>query len=157
MLAERLLRSEARVPLDGLAGRWRAARIRAVVPGHGPLAGEVVVMNRIRGAVGAVLMEGASAEAVAGQPCPWQPPCALDVLFREQGRIGGRHGLPKPWVLALDRRGSDLIVTLTLFGFAADWSDVVRQALAMALRRRIDWRDCAPGLFLPKPEIAGST
>ena len=69
-----------------------------------------LLMNRVRRAPGRMLMTGASAEAIAGKPCPWQPPCALDLLFREHARIGGRHGIPKAWVLAFDRRGFDLIV-----------------------------------------------
>jgi hypothetical protein len=152
-VARRLLAPAARVPLDQLAEHWIAATVEATVPGHGALAHDLIVMNRIRGAFGRILMAGASAAAIAGKPCPWTPPCALDLLFREQARIAGRHGIPKPWALALDRRGFDLIVRITLFGFAIDWAGVVAHALATALRDHIDWKERAPGLFLPKPEV----
>ena len=152
-VARRLLAPSARVPLDKLTEHWIAATVEATVSGHGALAQDLVVINRIRGALGRMLMTGASAEAIAGKACPWSPPCALDLLFREQARIGGRHGIPKPWVLALDRRGFDLMVRITLFGFAIDWAGVVGHALAVALREHIDWKERAPGLFLPKPEI----
>lgn len=152
MLTDALRNPDATVPLDRLAEAWSAAVVEAVVPGHGALAGDLVVMNRIRGALGAVLMEQASAEALAGRPCPWSPPCALDVLFREQARLG-KHGLPKPWVLALDARGFDLVVRVTLFGYAIDWAGVAAHALVAALRGRIDWRERAPDLFLPAPQV----
>lgn len=136
-MARRLLAPAARIPLDRLAEHWVAATVEATVPGHGALVGDLVLMNRVRRALGRMLMTGASAEAIAGKPCPWQPPCALDLLFREHARIGGRHGIPKPWVLAFDRRGFDLIVRITLFGFAIDWAGVVGHALAQALRDHI--------------------
>ncbi|EJW09345.1 hypothetical protein A33M_1555 [Rhodovulum sp. PH10] len=152
-LAARLLSPAAAVPLDALSACWVTATIEATVPGHGALAGDLVLMARIRGALGRALMEGASAEAIAEKACPWEPPCALDVLFREQVR-SGRHGVPKPWVLALDRRGLDLVVRITLFGFAIDWAGAVGHALVTALRRGIDFHDRAAGLFLPAPTVS---
>ena len=74
-------------------------------------------------------------------------------LFREHARIGGRHGIPKPWVLAFDRRGFDLIVRITLLGFAIDRAGVVGHAFAQALRDHIDWKLRAPALFLPTPAV----
>jgi hypothetical protein len=74
-------------------------------------------------------------------------------LFREHARIGGRHGIPKPWVLAFDRRGFDLIVRITLFGFAIDWAGGVGHAFAQALRDHIDWKERAPALFLPTAAV----
>jgi hypothetical protein len=153
-VARRLLAPSAQVPLEKLAEHWIVATVEATVPGHGALARDLILMNRIRGALGRMLMAGASAAAIAGKPCPWVPPCALDLLFREQVRIEGRHGIPKPWALALDRRGFDLIVRITLFGFAIDWAGVVGHGLATALREHIDWKERAPGLFLPKAEVA---
>lgn len=152
-MARRLLTPAARVPLDQFATHWVTAMVKATVPGHGAVSGDVKLLNRIRGAFGRRLMAGASVEAIAGQPCPWQPPCALDVLFREQARLEGRHGIPKPWVLALDRHGLDLIVRLTLFGFSIDWAGVAGHALAEALRDHVDFKEGAPSLFLPKPEV----
>lgn len=152
-LTRRLLTPAMEIPLDQLAEHWVAATVEATVPGHGVLAHDLALMNRIRGAFGRMLMAGGSAEAIAGKPCLWNPPCALDVLFREQARIASRHGVPKPWVLALERRGCDLIVRVTLFGFAIDWSGIAGHALVSALRLHVGWKDRAPGLHLPKPEV----
>lgn len=153
MLAQRLARPDRAVALEALAAHWAEATVTATVPGHAAVTEEAQLMNRIRGAVGRLLMGGASAEALAGAPCPWIPPCALDVLFREQARLG-KHGIPKPWVLELDRRGLDLVVRIRLFGFAIDWCGAVAHVLAQALRERIDWATHAPGRFLPSPEVA---
>jgi hypothetical protein len=129
-------------------------QVRAVVTGVGGLADSLVLLNRVRGAVGQQLMLGASAQALAEQPCPWSPPCALDVLFREQMRQG-KHGLPKPFVVSLDSNGADLLVCLTLFGFAIDWAAVAAHALATALTHHIDWQAVAEGRFVPQAAIAG--
>lgn len=152
-IGRRLLAPARQVSLDELRAIWFQARISIRVAGYAALAHDLVLLRRIRGALGRVLMEGASAEALAGHPCPWQPPCALEVLFREQGRAGS-HGIPKPFVLAAERRGPDLVVSLTLFGLASDWAGAVGHALASALRHRIDWRGQRNDLFLPKPEIS---
>ena len=106
------------------------------------------VLNKLRGSLGNALMKGASAEAAAGRPCPWQPACAFDVLFREQARFEGRHGVPKPWVVAADPAGPDLDLRLALFGFACDWTDSVRERLVEAVRFNLPWR------FLLGPEAS---
>jgi hypothetical protein len=152
-LVERLAHPPHRVRLDELRDRWFAVRIGVQVPGYGALACDMGALRKIRGALGAVLLRSASEEVRSGLPCPWDPPCACDVLFREQLRSGGRHGLPKPWVLSADRQGQDLIVTLTLFGFAADWAPAVSAALVEALVGEVRWATVQPALFLPRASV----
>ena len=151
-LAERLCHPARDVTLEELASVWTEARVSAVIPGHADLANDVVLLRRIRGGIGRLLLQSASPEAIAGAPCPWEPPCALDVLFREQGRAGAR-GIPKPFVLSATRKGWDLVVTLTLFGFAVDWAPVAAHALTAVLTQGIDWRGQRPGLFLPPARV----
>jgi|SRR5579862_111121 len=155
-IADRLVAPSRRLSLDELAREWFAARISVRIGGYGALARDLDLLRRVRGGVGRVLMRGASAEALAGRPCPWRPPCALDILFREQGR-DGPHGIPKPYVLAAEPHGRDLILSLTLFGFAADWAAAAAHALAETVHRGIDWRGQRPGLFLPRPTITALT
>ena len=81
----------------------------------------------------AALAPGASDAARNGQPCPWDPPCALDLFLREQLRVGG-DGLPKPYVLFWDQQGQVMQVTLRLFGTACDWSAAAFDAMTAALR-----------------------
>jgi hypothetical protein len=149
-IVARILAPRLRLSLEDVPAHWTTATIAATLPGYGALADDLVVANRIRGALGRQLMAGASPEAIAGRPCSWNPPCALDLLFREQARLG-KHGIPKPWVLALERRRLDLVVCITLFGFAMEWAGAVAQALCVALNGHIDWHARARELFLPKP------
>ncbi|MGD9617860.1 MAG: CRISPR system precrRNA processing endoribonuclease RAMP protein Cas6 [Alphaproteobacteria bacterium] len=153
-VAERLANPSRRLSFAELAEAWFMARIAVRIEGMAGLAHNLDLLRRVRGGIGRVLMQSASPEAIAGRPCPWDPPCALDVLFREQGRVGA-HGIPKPFVLAAEPRGRDLIVSMTLFGFASDWSAAAAHALLAAVQHRIDWRGLRPYLFVPRLRIAG--
>lgn len=151
-LSDRLARPTASLDLVGLAAQWSWVRVGVRVGGYGHLAHDLMLSRRVRGAIGRVLMRSASDQALAGLACPWQPPCALDVFFREQGRIGA-HGIPKPFVLWTDRRGSDLVVGITIFGLAIDWAPVMTHALVDTVRHRIDFRAVRPNMFAPPTRI----
>ena len=153
-LADRLANPTRVLSLPELANTFQVARIEAVMPGYGFLANDMDMLRKLRGALGTVLVRSASRDAQAGRPCPWQPPCALDVMFREQLRLEGRHGLPKPWVLAADRHGGDLVIIVSVFGMAIDWAPAMSAAIADALVHGVRWDAVAKGTFLPKPQIA---
>jgi hypothetical protein len=155
-VARRLAAPLRRLTLDALAREWFGARITVRMPGCAVLSHDLDLLRRIRGGIGEVLIEGASAQAIAGRPCSWDPPCTLDILFREQGRAGA-HGIPKPYVLAAERRGHDLVVVMSLFGFAVDWTAAATHALLATVQHRIDWRGQRPGLFLPRPQVGAVT
>lgn len=123
-----------RVPLADLPDRWFRQRVELLVAGHAAAVDDPALTGRLRGAWGRALMAGASAEALAGGPCPWDPPCALDPLFRDQGAITARLSVPKPYVLSARAYGADLLVALTLFGFACDWVEAAADALVAGLR-----------------------
>lgn len=152
-IAGRLAAPARRVAVGELAASWYQTAVTARVPGYGVLAHDLDLLRRFRGAIGDLLLAAASPAAIAGQACGWQPPCALDVLFREQGRRGA-HGIPKPYVLKADRIGADLALSMTLFGFASDWAGVIQHVLATAVQHRIDWRGQRRDLFLPSPQLA---
>ncbi|WP_128292287.1 CRISPR system precrRNA processing endoribonuclease RAMP protein Cas6 [Afifella aestuarii] len=128
------------VPVDLLA-TWRMARIELFCPGAAALAKNPNAPARMRGAWGRALAEGASAEALAGGPCPWPAPCAYDLFFNVQGRMTARLEIPKPFAIALDTDGNDLIVSLTLFGIAVDWAGEAADAMVRALRNGLDTHD----------------
>jgi len=140
--------------MEELAATWFAVEIAATLSGYGPLADEMEMLRKVRGALGGRLLRSASPEARSNRPCPWDPPCALDLLFREQARLGGGRGVPKPWVLAADRVGHDLVVRLTVFGFATEWVPAISAALAEALVHDVEWRLLRRDLFKPRPELA---
>ncbi|MFY7925296.1 MAG: CRISPR system precrRNA processing endoribonuclease RAMP protein Cas6 [Aquidulcibacter sp.] len=153
-VGRRLIEPARQLGLEELAAAWFGVAIEATLPGYGALAGEMEMFRKLRGALGASLLRSASPEARNNRPCPWQPPCALDLLFREQARGGGGRGVPKPWVLAADRVGKDLVVRLTLFGFATEWAPAISAALAEALVYGVEWRLLRRDLFKPRPEIS---
>jgi hypothetical protein len=143
---------ERRLTLQALMDEWVSAKISARIPGCAALAHDCDLLRRIRGALGSILMESASSDAREGRPCPWQPPCALDILFREQARIGS-FGIPKPYVLSAERKDQDLVVTMTIFGFALDWASVASHALAAALQSKLDWTGQRSDIFIPRGKI----
>lgn len=138
-VAERLQAPASVVDLDGLAAGWFQQTIALRVAGAGETIGHPQLLRKARGAFGRGLMRSASAEALAGAPCPWRPACALDVLFREQGQLQPGRGLPKPFVIEADRSRDDLILRLTLIGFACDWMDGARERWIEAAREGLPW------------------
>ena len=155
-VAERIERPGREVDPASLAEGWFQQTAVVRIAGAGSAAGNTGLPGKLRGALGKALMKGASDAAIAGQPCPWRPACALDVLFREQARFAGRHGVPKPFVIAADRAGSDLDLQVTLFGFACDWMDSVRERLVEAVRFGLPWRKLLVGDAPGRPVIRAS-
>lgn len=126
------------VSLTDLAEGWHMARIVVLCERAGDLARDVATVAKIRGGLGRRLHDAASQPARAGKPCPWQPPCAWDLLFNDAGSLGPSLAIPAPFVIALDRVGQDLAVSLTLFGIAADVAGEVAAALVESLRNGLD-------------------
>lgn len=124
--------------LPGLLDAWRVTRVRARCTGAGALAGNRNGANKIRGAWGRALAEGASVGAVERRECDWSAPCAYDLFFNPMGKLAARLDIPKPWVIALLPDGDDLIVELSLFGIAGDWAGEAADGLVRGLRRGLD-------------------
>ncbi|HRY26958.1 MAG: hypothetical protein R3D28_23630 [Geminicoccaceae bacterium] len=135
-VAARLAGPVRRLTVEALAGDWFMGHVRLTVEGASAQSPSQLA-GRVRGALGAALRGSASAEALAGRPCPWRPPCALDLLFRSQGRITPALEIPKPMVLALRREGHLLHADLGLVGFASECLEEVAAALVYAWRDRI--------------------
>ena len=133
-LAGRLLHPARRVALADLPAQWFHSIVEVRCRGGRALADDPKFAGAVRGAWGAQLKAAASPEAIAGEACRWQPPCALDVFFRSQGPITPALEIPKPYVLALRADGADLVVRLTLFGFATDWTEAAAEALVRGCR-----------------------
>lgn len=108
------------------------------IAGHGGLAAGTATLGRVRGAMGHALALSASPEALAGAPCPYDPPCAYDLFHNPQGALNAGFELPKPFVLRADAQGADLTITLRLFGAACDWAPEFRAALIAGLRGGLD-------------------
>lgn len=65
----------------------------------------------------------------------------------------GRVALQQP----ANRRGQDLVITMTLFGIAADWAAVATHALVTTLRQKIDWRGQRTDVFIPRVTVQDIT
>lgn len=145
-LEQRVRNPERQLTLSELAVQWFHALVTVRAAGAGSLANEPRASGWVRGAWGEQLKQAASAEAVAGQPCPWTPPCALDVFFRCQGHVTPGLEIPKPYAVGLTADGGDLTVELRVFGFATDWLEAAADALVRALRHGIRTPDGSRGL-----------
>lgn len=142
------------IDIAALRGIWRRGIVTHRLRGLAHLAPDVGLLGRIRGAFGTRLAAAASPQALEGHPCPWNPPCAFEPLFRKQGRMSDGFDHASPWTIAIDPRRGDLEVTLTVFGFANEFLAAVAEDMTAALRHDVDWRG-RTSLFVPKIEIAG--
>ena len=136
-----------------LAARWREEVIKARLAGMGAYARCPSLLNKVRGALGHVLLEAASEETRRRLPCGWARACAAEVFFGRKPALDEAGGaeIAKPFVLEAERAGHDLIVRLRVFGMAGEWAREAAAALVAALRGRVRWRDLArdEGLFAP--------
>lgn len=151
-IRQRLLAPSEQITIAELAERWFVGHIEVLIAGYGKLAADPGLPGRLRGAFGTALAAGASAESLAGSPCPFDPPCAFEALFRKQGRMMAGLDLPSPWVIGALPRRSDLAVTLSLFGFANDWAPAAAEALTRTVVELVDWKG-GTSVFLPKVAI----
>jgi len=148
----RLQQPKQKVAFAEFAQRWQCIDISVKLSGYGGLADAGGLLPMLRGAIGRVLMAGASEESLNQKPCPWSPPCANDVFFGPKPEIKiTRHtqAIPKPFVLSAQAQGQDLIVSASIFGFASEWQSEMRSALINAVKERIDWTKLASGIFIP--------
>ena len=156
MIAAWLTNAVPRPGLDALLAGWRDVTVVLRLQGAGMLAADPAFGGNLRRSLGGALMRSASDQAQARVPCPWQPPCALDVFYREQIRAGG-DGMPKPMVFQMDATGEDLELRLRLFGLAGDWSGAMAEALVVALREILPWAKATAGRVTSPPPIVGRT
>lgn len=146
-VGERLRAPQTRLDLDDFLRAIEFVDITFELEGMASLALDPALSGRIRGAFGEALLPGASPEAAAGRPCPFDPPCAFEVLFRRQGRMTAGTDFPSPWTIGVEPHREHLRVVLTLFGFATEWAPVALEAMTDALLNRLR---LAGNLYLPR-------
>ena len=137
MILDHATVAESCCPVSALKLRREIPQFHATLrcPGAASLLTQPELIGKIRGALGNVLMESASPQVQAGGACPFEPPCAYDLLWQPRGNIRPGFPIPAPYVIAVDSHGPDLQVTLRLFGKAGDYLGEVSDALIRALRR----------------------
>lgn len=150
-----LLHPSGREDLRGLMRCWREDRVLFRLPGMAGFAAAPSLLNKVRGAWGAVLLESGSVQVRQRRPCGWKRACAAEIFFgaRPLLEVAGQvNEITKPYVLEAGRRGGDLVIVLRIFGLAGDWRREAVMAMAQALRGSVRWRDLARdgGLFVPR-------
>lgn len=138
------------IALKEVPSIWRMMDCNVTFAGNGALCQWPDLLPRLRGALGRVLGKSASNEALAGEPCPFNPPCAYDLFHNSQGHLEKGLGIPKPYVLRADNIKGDLRITLRLFGEACNWSGEFHAALVAAGRRGIDINKANRNELAPK-------
>ena len=96
VLARLKAAQQNQVTVNFLACNWFDQTIRVRLSGAARRSLDPEILNHFRRSFLGALSAGGSPAARAGQPCPWEPPCAFDVFCREQYRENG-SGLPKPF------------------------------------------------------------
>jgi hypothetical protein len=128
-----LLGNPRAATLAELIAQFRRSVITAVCPRPAWLTDAPNLPKLVRGALGRELHRTASPEAAAEQPCPWNPPCTLDVLFGWQRMAGIEKAIRKPYAVTVDV-GEAVAVRLVLFGAVEPWTHAAADALVAALR-----------------------
>ncbi len=92
----------------------------------------------LRGALGQVLAQSASPEALASQPCSYNPPCCYELFHNAQGKLDDGQEVPKPYILRADRKPGVIRLTLRLFGQAQAWRHGFHEGWIAAARQGLE-------------------
>lgn len=144
---------EAKVELEGFVAAFQMRTIQLRIRGAAAYACDPLLCGRVRGALGDLLAASASPQARAGLPCPWNPPCAFEALFRKQGRMRPGVDFPSPWVICADEEDGDLLLSLRLFGIACEWAPAVAETIVLAVDRHLSWA-AGTGMILERHLIS---
>ena len=120
--------------IEDLPPMWRHCEIAVECAPLAVRTTRLDLLNKVRGALGDQLRAGASPATLCRKPCDWDPPCALDVLYRRRSVSGLSAGAPSPFVLSVDETVSGLTIRLTIFGFAEMCAAEAAEALVRGLR-----------------------
>lgn len=153
-LDQGLLEGRGDATLADYADAWTHDDICIRLTGMGAFMRCPSLLNKIRGAMGQVLLLGASDPVRDRKPCNWSQTCAAEVFFgaRPRVRVGDHDSeLTKPYVLWARAEGSVLVIGIRVFGRARAWSGAVCEAMAIALRSHVRWDQLARDLRHPAP------
>lgn len=130
--------------------------ITLVLPGMAAFASSPSLGNKLRGALGDVLLDSASAAVRARSSCDWPHTSTAEIFFgrRPLIRLGDHSSeIAKPFVFeATGRSDGSLSIVLRVFGMARERTHAIADALIVAVRERVRWSDLAKDgpRFLPR-------
>lgn len=126
---------------------WGSTTITLVLPGLVGFADHPSIGNKLRGALGMVLLQSASPDVMKRKPCTWRRTCAAEVFFGSRPLIsvsGISNEIPKPLVLWTEKGPAGaLLVRCRVFGFARGWTSAVTEALVEAVQDVVFWQRVA--------------
>ena len=122
------------IDIRGVSEKVAFSQVSLCIPNCAGLVANPALPGKVRGALGTALHAAASAEAQAGEPCRWEPPCGYQVLWCKNGELRPGYDLPSPFVIEADALDNDLWITVRLFGAAGDYLGEVADALVRGLR-----------------------
>lgn len=158
-LHQNLLQPREAAGFLGLVEAWQDEQISITLVGMAGFSNSPTLLNKVRGALGEVLLQSASAATRQRRPCTWSPTCAAEVFFGQKPRLSiGKFEshIPKPFVLSAQTQGANLLIGMKVFGFARWWVGEVAAALVVALRDYVRWKNLAKdnNIFVPaSPDI----
>ena len=141
--------------ISDLAAVWHTEEISVVLPGMAGFVHSPSLGNKIRGALGHVLLASASLLVRNRKKCLWRRPSTLELFFRNSGflQLGEFSSeIAHPFVFSTyGRTDGSLEVNMRIFGSACSRASSICDALIAALCHAVDWQQMlkdAPG-FLP--------
>ena len=147
--------------LADLLAAWQMDEVEIELPSMGGFANSPSLGNKVRGAFGVALLEGASAAVRSRKRCDWPWTSTAEIFFGRRRLITlGRHSseIAKPFVLSARRSPSgSLIVAIRIFGSARERTSAATDALIRSVRDLVRWSDLAKdeNHFVPaKIEVA---
>lgn len=135
-----------------LAEVWTSTAVRLRLAGLAGFADAPSFGNKLRGALGAVLLESASPAVRRRQPCTWHETSAAEVFFGKRPLVSfgsDRTEISKPYVLWTEKAPDGaLVIGCRIFGFAQHWVSAVVAALVAAVEQRVAWEVLARDVHL---------
>lgn len=142
--------------LAGLVDIWRMDRIEINLPGMGEFVRSPSLGNKLRGALGRVLLSHASSSISQRRPCDWRSTSTAEIFFGKRPliRLGDHDSeIACPYAFQMRALTNDALeVGLNVFGRARDRTASVTDGLIAALCEKVAWHHLARdhGLFVPK-------
>ncbi|CAG0997500.1 hypothetical protein MYXO_02786 [Myxococcaceae bacterium] len=138
----RLVRARA-AGIDELVAAWKSTTITLRLAGMAAFADAPSIGNKLRGALGTVLLGSASQAVKERKPCTWRTACTAEVFFGRRPIVavaGERNEVPKPFALWAEKTNDGaLLVKCRIFGFARSRTSAVAGALVTAVGDRVFW------------------
>lgn len=140
-----------------LAARWTSDLIEIRLDRMGAFARSPSIGNKLRGALGEVMLASASEAVRSRRPCDRIATSTAEFLFGHRPSIVlGRCAseIAKPFVMSFRaRRDGQLVICVRVFGLARARTPAIADALLIAVERRVLWDVLAKDGYSAAPQL----